>query len=396
MHTEKVPDLNPSPPRHLKALGLAGLGFAGAAVAFGIVSRSHADQRVADWTNARTIPIVQVIDIQGQSAGTLVLPGDVDAFHEAPIHARVSGYLKRWSADIGAPVKAGQLIAEIDTPDLDQQLAQAKADLATAVANQQLAQTTARRWAQLLAKDAVSRQDADTKSSDLQAKTAIVDAAKANVERLEAMESFKRITAPFDGVVTTRATDVGALITVGGVTDTPLFTVADEHRMRIYVRVPQAYTSAIKPGMSCTFTVPEYPDRTFTATLVTTSRAVTTQSGAQEVELQLDNPDGALKSGEYAQVKFSLPVQASGTQVPATALMFRQQGMVVAVLRPDGHVAIRPVTIANDLGTTVEVSNGLQPSDRIIDNPPDILRDGDLVRVAAADNSAGGPAHASR
>ena len=307
-----------------------------------------------------------------------MLPGDVQAFNDAPIHARVSGYLKRWYADIGTPVKAGQVLAEIDTPDLDQQLIQAKADLATAVANQNLSQITAKRWAGLLAQDAVSRQDADDKNGDLAAKTALVASARANVDRLQALESFKRITAPFDGVVTTRSTDIGALISVGGVTDTPLFTVADERRLRIYVRVPQSYSAYIKPGMTATFTVPEYPGRTFTANLATTADAITPQTGAELIQLQIDNADHGLKAGDYAQVRFALPADSAALQAPASALMFRDAGMAVAVIGPDGRVAIKPITIGRDLGTSVEVATGLSASDRVIDNPPDDLRsDGD-------------------
>lgn len=394
-HTDPSELLRHTPPRHLKALAVAALCAAGAAVALGVVSRVHADQTVASWTDARAVPIVKIISVNGVGAGTLVLPGDVQAFHSAPIHARVSGYLKRWDADIGASVKTGQLLAEIDTPDLDQQLAQAKADLGTALANQHLAETTAKRWAQLLSKDAVSHQDADVKNGDLEAKTAAVAAAKANVQRLEALESFKRITAPFDGVVTTRATDIGALITVGGPTDVPLFTVADERRLRIYVRVPQSYSAAIKPGMTASFTVPQYPGRTFTAALATTADAVTPQSGTLLIELQIDNPGGALKPGDYAQVKFDLPADSHAIRAPASALMFRDSGMSVAVLGPDDRVRIKPVTIGRDLGATVEIASGLTREDRVIDNPPDSLRAGDLVRIASAAD-AGGQTHAAR
>jgi membrane fusion protein, multidrug efflux system len=252
------------------------------------------------------------------------------------------------------------------------------------VANQNLAETTAKRWAQLLTKDAVSHQDADVKNSDLQAKTALMESAKANVERLQALESFKMIIAPFDGVVTTRATDVGALITVGGPTDVPLFTIADERKLRIYVQVPQSYSAAVKPGMQASFMVPEYPGRVFVATLATIARAVTPQNGSQLVELQIDNPDGALKPGDYAQVKFDLPADDNAIRVPASALQFRDSGMSVAVLGPDNRVAIKPVAIAQDLGTTVEIASGLTRQDRVIDNPPDSLRAGDRVRITSA------------
>ncbi len=240
----------------------------------------------------------------------------------------------------------------------------------------------------------MSHQDADVKNGDLAAKTTLVASAQANVQRLQALESFKRITAPFDGVVTTRSTDIGALINVGGPTDTPLFSVADEHRLRIYVRVPQSYSAAIKPGMTATFTVPQYPGRSFTANLATTADAIAPQSGTLLVQLQIDNSDDALKPGGYAQVRFSLPAQSGAIQAPANALMFRDSGMAVAVVGPASKVAIRPVTLGRDLGAKVEIASGLTAADRVIVNPPDSLRDGDTVRIASAADGAG--VHATR
>ena len=250
---EQPNPLRHAPPRRLKLIGCTALVAAAGLAGLGLVTRVSADQQVKSWTDTAAVPTVRVISLDGGvGAQTLVLPGDVQAFNSAPIYARVSGYLKRWYADIGAPVKAGQTLAEIDTPDLDQQLAQAKADLRTAQANEHLSQTTAARWSGLLAQDAVSQQDADTKNGDLAAKAAVTAAARANVARLEALESFKRIAAPFDGAVTTRSTDIGDLISVGAPAATPLFTVADESRLRIYVRVPQSYSADIKPGMTAT------------------------------------------------------------------------------------------------------------------------------------------------
>jgi multidrug efflux system membrane fusion protein len=376
--------LRHAPPRRLKTVGLVALCAAAGLVAFGMISRVEADQRVSAWTGQRAVPVVKVISLRGEGPGSLVLPGNIQAFNTAPIHAQVSGYLKAWYADIGAPVKAGQVLALIDTPDLDQQLLQAKADLQTAVANQHLADITARRWAGLLAQDAASHQDADNKNGDLEAKTALVAAARANVDRLLAQEAFKRITAPFDGVVTTRSTDIGALITVGGVTDTPLFTVADERRLRIYVQVPQSYTANIKPGMVATFTAPEFPGRTFSASLDTTATAITPQTGTLLVQFQIDNADHALKPGDYVQVHFDLPATAAAIQAPPSALIFRDSGMAVAVVGPDGRAVIKPVTLGRDFGTTVEIASGLAASDRVIDNPPDSLRAGDEIRIAAA------------
>jgi RND family efflux transporter MFP subunit len=378
--------LRHQPPRRLKALGVTALGLAVGIVAVGTLSRVHADQTLRRRTSAEAAPVVRLANVGGGDAGgqALVLPGAVQAFYDAPIHARVSGYLKRWYADIGSRVKAGQLLAEIDTPDLDQQLNQAKADLATAAANQQLSQTTASRWAGLLAKDAVSHQDADNKNGDLAAKTALVASARANVQRLQALESFKRITAPFDGVVTTRSTDIGALITVGGVTDTPLFTVAAENRLRVYVQVPQNYSADIKPGMTASFTVPEHPGQVFTAQMATSADAITPQSGTLNVQLQIDNSGNQLKPGDYAQVRFTLPANGAVIRLPASALMFRDSGMSVAVLGRSGRVAIKPVTIGRDFGATVEIADGLTAADRVIDNPPDSLRAGDVVQLARA------------
>jgi RND family efflux transporter MFP subunit len=384
-------------PKRLKTAGVIAACVAVGVVALGVIDRVYADQRLTSWTSARAIPTVNLVSLSGGvGPQALVLPGDVQAFNTAPIHARVSGYLKAWYVDIGGPVKTGQVLADIDTPDLDQQLLQAKADLGTAVANQHLSQTTADRWAGLLTQDAVSQQDDDTKKGDLAAKSALVAAARANVARLEALESFKRITAPFDGVVTTRATDIGALISVGGPTDTPLFTVADERKLRIYVRVPQSYSADIKPGMSANFTVPEYPGRTFTANLATTADAITPQNGTLLIQLQIDNANHVLKSGDYAQVRFDVPAASGAIQVPASALMFRDSGMSVAVVEPGGRVAIKTVTIGRDMGSIVEIAAGLTPADRVIDNPPDSLRPGDQVHVAAAGAGGGGASgHAS-
>jgi RND family efflux transporter MFP subunit len=369
-------------PKGLKTAGVAVLAVAGVVVAMGAITRVNANQTVKAWTADQTIPTVKLVKLKGDLGdNSLVLPGDVQAFNDAPIHARAPGYLKKWYVDIGAPVKAGQVLADIDTPDLDQQTAQAKADLAVAVANQQLAESTAKRWQGLLARDAVARQEADEKNGDFAAKTAQVNAARANLQRLQALEGFKHITAPFDGVVTSRSTDIGALISVGGPTDTPLFTVADEKRLRIYVRVPQSYSARVKPGMTVSFTVPEYPGRVFKAQATTTARAINTASGTLLMQLQTDNADGALKPGDYAQVTFDLPGQASAVQVPASALTFRHSGMAVAVVGPGSRAVIKPITIARDYGTSVEVKSGLAPSDRVIDNPPDSLESGDLVRV---------------
>jgi RND family efflux transporter MFP subunit len=367
----------------LKPAGVVGAALAVLIVAGGLVSRVSAGQDLKVRTEAEAVPTVNLIaPTLADGEQSLVLPGSVQAFYDAQIHARVSGYLKRWYQDIGAQVKAGQVLADIDTPELDQQLIQARANLATAVANQRLAQTTSKRWTSLLADDAVSRQEAEEKSGDLDAKTSLVKAAQADVQRLVALSAFKRITAPFDGVVTGRTTDIGALIAAGTPNDPGLFTVADVHRLRIYVKAPQAYSADVHPGMTAQLTVPEHPGQTFTATLVSTNGAVSDQTGTMLIELQIDNASGALKPGDYAQVRFILPPRVGTIRLPASALMFRRQGMAVATLGAGDRVVMKSITIARDLGTSVEIASGIAPTDRVIDSPPDSLTSGEVVRVA--------------
>jgi RND family efflux transporter MFP subunit len=373
------------PQRWLKPAGLTGVAAAVIIVVIGLVGRVLASQHLKSLTETEAVPTVSVIAPTIASGDqSLVLPGFVQAFYDAQIHARVSGYLKHWYQDIGAQVKAGQILADIDTPELDQQLEQAQANLATAVSNQKLAQITAKRWTSLLSDDAVSHQEADEKAGDLAAKTSLVNAARAEVQRLRALEGFKRIVAPFDGIVTGRTTDIGALIAAGAPNDPGLFTVADVHRLRIYVKVPQNYSAGLRPGMSATLSVPEHPGATFTATLASTTGAVSNQSGTMLAELQIDNPNGALKPGDYAQVSFALPQNLGMMRLPASALMFRQKGMAVATVGPMNHVALKYVTIARDEGAFVEIASGISPTDRVIDNPPDSLAANEVVRPASA------------
>jgi RND family efflux transporter MFP subunit len=368
------------PPR-LKVWGVVAAVVAVAVAVSGIALRLYRQHEAAQWAIDQDVRTVQLVTLSGAKSGTLILPGDVQSWTNAQIYARVSGYLKKWYVDIGTPVKAGQLLAELETPDLDGQVAQGKADLNTAIANQKLAAVTARRWDSLLAQGAVARQDADAKDSDLAAKSAIVASARANLARLEAMESFKRLVAPFDGIVTTRAVDVGALVLVGTPGATPLFTVSDQKKLRIYVRVPQTDAGAVTPGMKASFTVPELPGRSFTATLAASANAVTSNSGTQLLQFQTDNADGLIRPGSYAEVRFELPPGKGTVHVPATALMFRDQGPVVATVDDSNHARIKTITIRRDLGRSVEVGAGLSPADRVIDNPPDSIRDGDPVRI---------------
>ena len=333
----------------------------------------------------------------------LVLPGSLQAFYNAPIYARVPGYVHGWYADIGAQVKAGQLLATIDTPELDQQLIQARADLASAKANMQLASITAQRWSKMLAQDAVSKQETDEKSGDLATKTAQVNAAQANVDRLLALKSFARIVAPFDGVVTARKIDIGTLVNAGAnaAPNSELFDVAKIDQLRLYVHVPQNYSSKIRAGMTATLSVPEYPGRTFQAKLDTTANSISNNSGTLLVELMVDNHDQLLKDGDYAQVRFDFQGQPATSEttllLPSSALLFRRNGTQAAVVGPDNHVHLKPVTVGRDLGATIEVESGLTPEDRVIDNPPDSISNGQLVRVvrspsaqaAGAGNGAG-------
>ena len=381
-----VPEvLHHRPQPWLKPAAFAGAGLAVLVVAAGLINRGVASASLKTDALTAAIPTVELIaPTSDASAEPLTLPADVEANDIATLHARVSGYIKAWNVDIGAHVKAGQVLADIDTPELDQQLAQAKAALATATAKAGVAKTSADRWSRLLSKNAVSQQETDEKTGDFVEKSADVQAAKADVDRLQALEAFKRVTSPFDGVVTARNAHVGALVAAGSATDAGLFTVADVHRLRIYAHVPQAYSSELTPGMEAVVTVPEYPGREFKARLASTSGAVGAQSGALLAELQIDNADQALKPGDYAQAKFAIaPTGGATLRLPASALMFRQSGLAVGLVDTQGRAHLRPISIRRDLGTSVEIATGLAAGDRVIANPPDSLEDGERVRVAA-------------
>lgn len=369
--------------RGLRIAALAGVAIAVLVVGGGIASRAANGKRLSQWTAANAQPVVTVTQPQpANGSAVLALPGRLEAYSRAPIYARVPGYLKSWKVDIGASVQAGQLLAEIEAPDLDQQLSQALADLLTARANAALASTTAKRWQDLVKSDAVSLQDVDMKNGDLAAKTAIVKATKANVDRLEVMEGFKRITAPFAGIVTARATDVGALINAGSGKGLELFVISDTHKLRLYVSVPQNYAAQITAGTQAQMTVPERPGQTFTATVETTSQSVDPSSGSTLVELAVDNASGQLVPGAFANVRFALPLTSASLSVPASALIFDSRGARVATLGADNRVVLEPVTIARDLGTVIEISSGLAATDRVIDSPPDGIGKGDQVRIA--------------
>jgi RND family efflux transporter MFP subunit len=375
-----------TPPRNLKLVGLIVLLVAAAVVVIGVIRGVRADQSVKAATAAQATPSVTLVTAKVDTAPTtLTLPAQLQAYESAGIRSRVSGYLKDWKVDIGSAVKKGQLLAEVDTPDLDQQLDQARADLATAKANQALSQSTEARWKNLLAKDAVSQQEYDEKAGDLAAKTSVVKASEANVGRLTATESFKRIVAPFDGVVTTRTADIGQLITAGSAADQPLFTVSQVDKLRVYVQVPQSYVAQIHPGMTAKLTAPERPQEPFTATVVADSQAIAPQTGSLLVQMQIDNREHRLKAGGYVQASLSLAASRQVARIPSSALVNDQHGLHVALIVPDGKVVFRPVTVVRDLGQTVDIASGLAPGEKVIDSPPDDLNAGDQVRVAGHD-----------
>ncbi|TCO37235.1 efflux RND transporter periplasmic adaptor subunit [Dokdonella fugitiva] len=369
--------------RGLRIAGIVGAVVAIAIVATGVLARSRGDARLREWTEAQAIPTVAVAPPGASADGDeLKLPGRLEAYARAPLYARTSGYLKSWSADIGTPVKAGQLLAEIETPDLDQQLQQARADLATAQANEKLAGITAERWQKILESNAVSKQDVDEKTGDLAAKRALVASAKANVDRYVALKGFTRIVAPFDGIVTARNTDVGALVNAGSAAGQELFVVSDTRKLRVYVNVPQTFVPDVPPGTKATLTVPEHPEKTYTATVEASAQAVNAQSGTTLMQLVVDNSAGELLPGAYANVSLALPHDATALSVPASALIFDAGGLRVATVGADNRVVMKPVTIARDFGKTIQLGSGLAPDDRVIINPPDGVVAGTEVRIA--------------
>ena len=389
---------NSSPPASGRKLGVFGLLAACVAVAVvitGIMARAKSDTELKAWTDTQAIPTVAVArpDAKVLNA-TIDLPGRLEAYYRAPIFARVNGYLKSWHADMGARVKAGQVIAEIEAPDLDQQLLQARADLVSQQASAKLSEATLARRRTLIASNFVTMQEIDERTADLSNKNAAVNSGQANVERLEALAGYKMITAPFDGVVTARDTDVGALINAGGGSGPAMFVISDIKKLRVYVNVPQSYVPAVKIGAKAIITVPDYPNRIFEATIEASSRAVDVASGTTRMQLALDNAKGELMPGSYANVKLSLASDALPLHIPASALIFNQNGLRVAAVGPDDKVQFKTVSIARDLGRDIELASGISADDRIIIAPPDGLADGDQVRIVGG-SPKGKPATAS-
>jgi len=351
--------------------------------AWGILSRLSA--RIAlehEAADAAVFTVATTHPRRGPASDLLVLPGTVQAFYEAPIYARTSGYLRAWYTDIGASVKKGQLLAEIDAPEVDQQLRQAQADLATAQANYQLARSTNERWQGLLATESVSKQDADERAGDAAAKAAAEQSSAANLARLRELESFKRVLAPFDGVVTQRNTDVGALINAGETPGSALFRVADTHRLRIYVSVPQSYAGEISPGLGAELVFADRPGKRYQAAVSSTARALDAATRTLQVELQIDNARGELLPGSYAEVHFELHGASSTLRVPVNTVLFRSQGLLVATIDSSSHVRLRPITQGRDFGKEIEVLSGIDADETLIVNPPDSIGEGMQVRVA--------------
>jgi len=345
-----------------------------------VMARNTLRQKTADEA---TPTVVTVAPTRSASGEELVLPGTVQAYSEARIYARTNGYLKSWSVDIGSTVRKGQLLAEIDTPEVDQQLAQAVADLATARANEALSNTTNRRWNALLATESVSKQDADEKAGDAAAKKAIAESAAANVSRLRQLESFKRVVAPFDGVITARNTDIGALINAGESAGTELFRLADTHKLRIYVQIPEPYAAAAKPGLEAALKFSEQAGKGYAATTVRTANALDPVLRTLQVELELDNAQHELFPGAYAEVHFNMAGSASSVRLPANTVLFRAPGPQVAIVDAQHRIQLRSIVQGRDFGGTIEVLSGLALDDAVVVNPPDSIIDGMAVRLAA-------------
>jgi RND family efflux transporter MFP subunit len=364
------------------ALGTAALVvvvWAGISAHYASAKLEESTVTAAVITVATTRPAVQ------SELGELILPGNIQANYEAPIYARTSGYLKRWRVDIGTPVKAGQLLAEIESPEVDSQLRQAEADLATAEANRKIADLTAERWRNLRATDSVSKQEADEKIASAASGDARMQAARANVQRLRDLSGFEKVVAPFDGVVTARNTDIGRLVAAGENTGPALFRVADMHRLRLYVSVPQTYAAVMKEGLTADLLFPDRPGKTYVATLDSTSSAIDAATRTLLAQLVIDNKNGELLPGAYAEVHFKLPPRAAGVsyKLPANVLLFRSDGLHVGTVDANNHVVLKPVEVGRDYGSDIEIVHGLEANDNVILSPPDSLTDGVTVRLAA-------------
>ena len=383
--------------RRLRWAGGAAATLALVVVAHGMVSRAAQISRLHQLTDAEAVPTVAIVaPTAAQDHVGLDLPGRLEAYIRAPIYARVPGYLKSWKHDIGSRVKAGDVLAEIDTPDLDQQLTQARADLSVAQANAKLAQISAERWQSLASTDAVARQDVDQRTFTWNASIAQVKAAQANVDRLVAEAGFKRLVAPFDGIVTARDTDIGALINVGAAGGAELFVVSETSRLRVYVNVPQNDVPSVPAGTNATIRVPEHPEKTYTGTVEASAQAVNPSTGTTLMQLIVDNRAGEMMPGDYVSIHLQTGNASPVLSVPSSALIFDAKGLTIATVGADNRVLLKPVSIERDLGAVVELSSGLAPDDRVIEDPPDGIATGAEVRLADApslDANAGQAKH---
>jgi RND family efflux transporter MFP subunit len=357
----------------------------------GVIPREKARAALVTETRDLAIPTVAVIHPKmGAPQTEIVLPGNIQAFIDSPIYARTNGYLKKWYTDIGAHVKAGQLLAEIETPELDQQLDQARAELNTSQANNRLAEITATRYQDLAKTDSVSKQDVDNAAGDFEAKKAMVASAESNVRRLEQLQSFEKIYAPFDGVITARNTDIGHLINSGaGGPATELFHIADTRSVRVFVNVPQDYSQSARPGLTADLTLQEFPDKRFKGKLVRTANAIDPSSRTLLVEVDVNNSTGELLPGAYAQVHLNVVAGASAAILPVSAMLFRSEGLQVAIVDNGNRVELRSVVAGRDFGNELEIVSGIKPTDWVIDNPSDSLISGESVRLADSSPNTG-------
>lgn len=373
-----------SSPGRSVAILLVAILVVGSLVASGIIPRLKAQKALAAETSQLAAPTVTVVQARrGAPTQEIVLPGNIQAFVDAPIYARTNGYLKRWYFDIGSPVKQGQLLAEIESPEVDQQLSQAQADLGTAMANLNLSQITANRLSDLIKQDAVSQQETDNAVSDLAARNTAVKSAQANVDRLKQLVSFEKVYAPFDGVVTARNTDIGQLIDSGssGGQARSLFQVAAINRLRVFISVPQIYSQASVPGLKSDLTFAEFPGRRFQGTVARTSRSIDPMARTLNVEVDVDNSKGDLFPGAYTEVHLKLKDGVPTMTIPVSALLFRQEGLRIAVVKSDNTAELVPVTLGRDFGDYAEITTGLTGQERIISNPPDSIIDGEQLNV---------------
>ncbi len=368
--------------RKLRVFGIVFIFLVVVIVAWGVVSRSIHNSRLHDTTEAQAVPNVAVAPpSNAENLTALELPGRLEAFTRAPIYARVPGYLKSWKHDIGSKVKAGEVLAEIDTPDLDQQLLQARASLNVAKANAHLSEIAAKRWQSLANTDAVSKQDVDQRTFTWDANVAQVKAAQANVDLLVAEAGFKRLIAPFDGIVTARETDIGQLINVGASGSAELFVVSETHKLRVYVNVPQNFVPSVPPGTQATIRVPEHPGKTYTGTVEASAQSVNPNSGTTLMQIIVDNAAGEMMPGDYAAIRLQAAAATNVLSIPSSAIIFDAKGLSVATVANGNRVVVKPVTIVRDLGSVVEIASGLAASDQVIQNPPDGVASGDVVNV---------------